>query len=209
MTRSALALALALAVAGCGGAARHPVDLAGAWPAAAPAARDFTRLDRALTRRAVLHRQFQQVVEVNATLRTPAWRAAWAEREIAVRALPAPDAEALRAEARTTADGDYEIAMVVVTYEPEENDLDRGERSIWRVALIDDAGVETPASEIVRDRRTKDVLKSEFPTYGDFAEVYVARFPRSAGVLHPGARKVELKLASTRGRVVLTWPGAL
>ena len=208
MRLSALALALALAGSGCGGAARRPVDLAGAWPAAQPAAPDFAGIDRALTRRAVLQRQFQQVLEVNATLHTPAWRAAWAEREIAVRALPLPDADALRAEARAAAEGDYEVAMVVVTYEPEENDLDRGERSIWRVALIDDAGAETPAGQIVRDRRSRDVLKSEFPTYGDFAEVYVARFPRSAGVLHPGARKVELKLASTRGRVVVTWRAA-
>ncbi len=198
-------LALGLAAAGCGATRRPAVDLAGAWPTPAPAAAQFKRIDRDLTRRAVLRSAFQQVLDVHATLRTPAWRAAWAEREIEVRALPAPEAATLRAEARAAADGDYEVTLVVVTYEREENDLDHGERSIWRLSLIDDGGLETPASEIVRDRRSRDVLRTEVASYGDFAEVYLARFPRAANVLRPGARSVAVKLAGTRGRVVLTW----
>ncbi len=200
-----LAAALALALAGCGAVGHHPVDLAGAWPEPAAAAQPFRKVDRAWTRRAVLRAGFQQVLDVHATLRSPAWRAAWAEREIRVRGLPATEADGVRAAARTAAEGDYEFTLVVVTYDRAENDLDRGERSIWRLALIDDAGHETAASEVVRDRRPTDVLRTEVATYGDFAEVYVARFPRAAAVLHPGARQVQLKMSSTRGRAVLTW----
>ena len=203
--RTALALALAVALAGCGSALQREVDLAGAWPTAPATADQFAAVDRQWTRRAELRAGFQQVLDVHATLRSPAWRAAWAEREIAVRALPAPEAEALRTTARAAADGDYEVTIVVVAYERAENDLDRGARSVWRVALVDDAGRETPASEIVRDRRPRDVLRAELSTHGDFAEVYVARFPRSAEVLRPGAHQVSLKIAGSRGRVLLTW----
>ncbi len=202
---AALALALAVALGGCGSAQRRDVDLAGTWPTEPATADDFAGVDRQWTRREVLRGGFQQILDVHATLRSPAWRAAWAERQIAVRALPLPEADELRATARTAADGDYEVTLVVIAYDRAENDLDRGERSMWRLSLIDDAGRETPAAEIVRDRRPRDVLRTEIRTYGDFAEVYVARFPRSAEVLRPGARQVSLKIAGSRGRVVLTW----
>ncbi|HVV84681.1 MAG TPA: hypothetical protein VHE35_16560 [Kofleriaceae bacterium] len=191
---------------GCGSALRPTVDLTSTWPDA-PRAQDFKKIDKAWTRHAVLRTAFQQVLDVHATFRSPAWRAAWAEREIAVRGLPADEADQLRAEARAAADGDYEITLVAVTYDREENDFDHGDRSVWRVSLVDDAGVETPAAEITRDRRPPDVLRTEVATYGDFAQVYLARFPRSANVLHPGAKRVSLKIAGTRGRVLLTWQG--
>ena len=200
-----LAVAVVALVAGCASVLRPPVALDGAWPSEPLTADDFKKIDRQLTRHAILRAGFQQVLDVHATLRTPRWRAAWAEREIAVRALPEADAVGLRAEARAAAEGDYEVTLVVVAYERAENDLDHGERSIWRLSLIDDAGVETAASDIVRDRRPRDVLSTELATYGDFAEVYVARFPRNAAALRPGAREVSLKIAGTRGRVVLTW----
>ena len=201
----AIGLALGLGLAGCGAVGHHPVDLAGAWPEPTAPRQPFAKVDRAWTRRAVLRAGFQQVLDVHATLRSPAWRAAWAEREIRVRGLPATEADGVRAAARAAADGDYELTLVVVTYDRAENDLDRGLRSIWRLALIDDAGHETTASEVIRDRRPTDVLRTEVATYGDFAEVYVARFPKAAAVLHPGARRARLKLSSTRGRVILTW----
>ena len=205
--RRALALVAVavLATAGCAAVRPPRVDLAGAWPAQPPSADEFKKIDRRLTRRATLRAGFQQVLDVHATLRTPRWRAAWAEREIAVRDLPPADAETLRAEARAAAEGDYEVTLVVVAYERSENDLDRGERSIWRLSLVDDGGVETPAAEVVRDRRPRDVLRAEVASYGDFAEVYVARFPRAANVLRPDAEQVTLKIAGTRGRVELTW----
>lgn len=194
----------ALALAGCAAVRPPLVDLSGTWPDGARA-RDFSRIDRHWTRRAVLRAGFQQVLDVHATLRAPAWRAAWAERDIEVRDLSAPDAEAARAAARVAADGDYEVTLVVVAYDRAENDLDRGERSIWRLALVDDHGAETAPVAVVRDRRPRDVLRTEVATYGDFAEVYLARFPRAANVLRPDAREVSLKIAGTRGRVVLTW----
>jgi hypothetical protein len=109
------------------------------------------------------------------------------------------------AAARTAADGDYEVSLVMTTYERSENDLHRGDRSVWRVALVDDAGAETPPSKIVRDRRPTEVLRAEHPTLGDFATVYIVTFPRTAAVLHSGAKRVALRMWSVRGAVELVW----
>jgi hypothetical protein len=76
---------------------------------------------------------------------------------------------------------------------------------VWRLALVDDAGVETAPLKIERDRRPQEMLRAEVPTLGDFAQVYVVRFPRSAAVLRAGARKVTLKMWSAKGGVALTW----
>jgi hypothetical protein len=76
---------------------------------------------------------------------------------------------------------------------------------VWRLALVDDAGVETAPTRIVRDRRPVEILRAELPMLGDFATVYVATFPRAANVLHDGAKQVSLRMWSTRGSVELRW----
>lgn len=204
MTRAAagaLILALAGGAAACA-AAPPPVALSDTWPARAG---DYDDVNRAWTRTAKMRGPYQQALEVHATFRSPEWRAAHAGREARIRKLEGAARDALFAAARTAADGDYEVTLVVTTYDRSENDLHRGERSVWRLALVDDAGVETAPVKIERDRRPQEMLRAEVPTLGDFAQVYVARFPRSAAVLRPGARKLTLKMWSAKGGVALTW----
>jgi hypothetical protein len=199
---AALALvgALGLAVAGC--ATTPPVTLSDRWPERAG---DYDDVNQTWTRTAKLRGSYQQALEVHATLRSPEWRAAHAGREASIRKLDAAARDALFAEARTAAAGDYEVALVVTTYDRSENDLHRGERSVWRLALVDDAGVETAPLKVVRDRRPLEILRAELPILGDFAEVYVATFPRTAAVLRDGAHRVALKMWSVKGGVELVW----
>lgn len=201
MNRIATALlAGALASAGCA-AAPPPVDLSGAWPAQPG---DYETVTRAWTRKVILRGHFQQTLELIATFRSPQWQAAAAARSARSRGS---SAEAALEEARA-AEGDYEISLVVTTYNRDENDLDRGERSIWKLALVDDKGVETPPIEIVRDRRPAEVIRAEVLEYGDFAEAYVARFPRSAAALGPDVSAVKLRMWSSRGAVQVVWNDA-
>ncbi len=195
---AALTAALVLA---CGQQAQ-PVRLTESWPAQSG---DYEDVTEAWTRKAVLRGEYQQALEVYATFRSPEWRAARAAREAEIRRLDGSARDNLMAEARTAAAGDYEVTMVVTTYERSENDLHRGERSVWRVALVDDAGKETPPSTVVRDRRPYEVLRAELPMLGDFATVYVATFPRTAAVLRDGAQRVALKIWGARGGVELVW----
>jgi len=197
VTRIAAAL-LACALAACA-AAPPPVDLSGTWPARAG---DYHDVTKEWTRRTVLRGHFQQTLELIATFRSPPWRAAAAAREASARGATDGTVESL---ARAAAEGDYEISLVVTTYDRAENDLDRGARSSWKLALVDEQGTETPPIEVVRDRRPPDVIRAEVPEFGDFATAYVARFPRSAAALGPDAKRIKLRMWSSRGAVQLVW----
>ena len=205
LVRAALApaFALALAVGGAAcAAAPPPLKLSDAWPSQTA---DFEDVNKAWTRKAIMRGEYQQALEVYAIFRSPEWRAARAAHIAQLRNVQGSSRDAMLAAERTAAEGDFEVTLVVTTYERSENDLHRGDRSVWRVALVDDAGVETAPTKIVRDRRPAEILRAELPMLGDFATVYVATFPRAAAVLHDGAKRVALRMWSTRGSVELVW----
>lgn len=194
-----LALVFALALAGGCGRTPPPVDLSGTWPSAPG---DLDDVRDAYTRRAVLRGDFHQILEVYATFRAPPWYAAAAARAAAARGVPYErEADA----AHALADGDYQFTLVVTTHDRDENDLDRGERSVWRLALVDAAGGETAPSSITRDRRPRAVRAAEQPGLGDFAEVYTVTFPRAAAALGPEVQSVTLRMWSPRGGVAMSW----
>lgn len=201
LARVAVAVALGLSCAACG-ATPAPLTLSETWPSQAG---DFEAVNEAWTRKAIMRGEYQQALEVYATFRSPEWRAARASHDVRMRNLDGSARDAVLAAARTASEGDYEVTLVMTTYERSENDLHRGDRSVWRVALVNDAGLETPPSKIVRDRRPPEILRADFPTLGDFATVYIVTFPRTAAVLHDGAKRVVLRMWSTRGSVELVW----
>ncbi|MBK9031115.1 MAG: hypothetical protein IPL61_07230 [Myxococcales bacterium] len=194
-------LALVVAAAACA-RAPGPVDLTGAWPTQAG---DYDAVNRAWTRRATLRADFSQMLEVIATFHAPPWHAARAARAARQRGGPTDE---ITAAARADAEGELEFALVVTTHDRDENDLDRGERSVWRLALVDERGVETPPSSIVRDKRPPTVLRAELPEFGDFAVAYRVRFPRTAAALGADVRATTLRMWSSRGAVSLQWRAA-
>lgn len=205
LARVAFAAALGLAgvvLLGACAATPPPITLSETWPSTAG---DFEGVNKAWTRKAMMRGEYQQALEVYAVFRSPQWRAARAAHDANVRGLGGSARDDVFAAAKTSAEGDYEVTLVVTTYERGENDLHRGERSVWRLALVNDAGLETPPSKIVRDRRPPEILRAELPMLGDFATVYVATFPRTAAVLHEGAKRLALRMWSARGAVELAW----
>lgn len=202
---AALTLVCALTAAACGGAARVP--LTNEWPARAGA---FDEETRRWTRSESMSAAYQQVLSVDATLLAPSWRAARAARDARLRALGPAATEELAAKARADATGPWEIELLVTTWDRRENDLHRGDRATWRVALLDEQGNEIAPIEVVRDRRPQHVVRAEYPHLGDFAQPYIARFPKDKVVLGPQVRRVRLRLTSVRGAVELQWlaPGA-
>lgn len=206
MTMRALAVVLslvpAIAAGGCGGAATA-ITFADAWPAQPG---DYADVARAWTRRTVLHGEYQEIIDVAATVKSPAWRAAHAARDARARGLSGAAYDQRLAQARAEAAGPYEIELLVTTWDRRENDLDRGERSAWRVALLDERGAEIEPLEVVRDKRPPFVVRAEFPDLGDFAVAYVARFARTPPLLGPDVRRIRLRLSGPRGAVQLAWP---
>ncbi|MEZ4360684.1 MAG: hypothetical protein R3B48_10915 [Kofleriaceae bacterium] len=189
----------ALAV-GCGGP--PAVSLNNEWPQQPGSYHSVTR---EWTRSASLQASYQQILSVDATLLSPQWRAAHATRDAELRGLGPAAQEALLASARERAAGPWEVELLVTTWDRRENNLHRGARATWKVALLDEQGNEISPTEVVRDRRPAHVVQAEFPTLGDFAEAYVARFPKEHPVLGPGTRRVRLRLTSARGAVELEW----
>jgi hypothetical protein len=195
--------AVGLSAVGLTGAcarAPGPIDLSGSWPAHPGNYRDQTA---DWTRRGILREQFQQTLEVLATFRAPPWRAARAAHEARIRGTEPP--RPTNVETNT----DYEFLLVVTTYDRAENDLDRGDRSVWRVAMVDDAGAETAPTSIVRDKRPAEAIRVEVPELGDFATVYRVSFPGSARALGPDVRAISLRVWSDRGAIKLTWRDAI
>lgn len=201
-----LAASLALlAACGAGPSASGPsVELSSAWPATAG---DYEQVSRAWTRHDALRAPFAGhktlLLDVYATFRAPAWRAAYVDFVADARALSAAARDQLLAEQRDAHEQHFEVTLVVSTHHREHNDLQKGERSMWRVALVGPGGEELPAISIERDRRPREVLAAELPWLGDFAEVYVARFPRSVPLLD--GERFQLVLGSQLGSVELTW----
>ena len=195
--------ALAALASGCGARAAGPVNLDGTWPEQPGSYRDVYQQ---WTRHGVLRKYPSIILEVYATFKSPAWRAAHAaylaERRNMSNAARAVLLEQTRQVSETEP---YEVQILLTTNERRENDLTKGKRSIWRVVLVDQQGNEIEPLSIERDRRPREVIAAEFPDLGDFAEPYIARFPRDIALLGPEVAKFSLKIGSARGGVELVW----
>lgn len=193
---------LAVLFAACA-AKPGPVRLTEQWPAQPPS--DYDAVTFNWTRTAVLRGQYQEVLDLAATFKSPEWRAAHAARDADHRALTGEARAQRLAQAQAEMAGPYEIELMVTTWDRRENDLDRGAKSVWHVVLVDDAGHEIEPIEIVKDKRPTFTIRSEFPALGDFATAYIARFPRTPPVLGPSVRAVRLRMSSERGGVEIAW----
>lgn len=175
------------------------------FPATAPDPDDYLDITDDWTRKATLRGQYQEVLELAATLKSPEWRAAHAARDAEHRGLVGAARDQRIAQARAEAAGPFEFELMVTTWDRRENDFDRGKKSTWRVMLLDANGNEIEPLEIVKDRRPAFVVRTEFPAFGDFAQAYILRFPREAAVLGPNVKQVRLRVSSERGGIEVRW----
>ena len=208
--RGAIALAAAAAaLAGCGGR-QERVELSNQWPAAVG---DYREVTQKWTRRAREHagpdpshgRIVEETLDLVATFKSPEWRAAYVKFRAAQNRLPASEVAALTAREQAEAADHYEVELLVSTYDRRLNELQRGPRSPWRIALVDAAGAEIVASKIERDRRPRTEIAADFPQLGDFHQAYVARFPRTVDLLRPDASRFSLKMTSSQVGVEVVW----
>ncbi|MGE0867965.1 MAG: hypothetical protein AB7P03_05375 [Kofleriaceae bacterium] len=201
-TLATFGLAGGLAVVQPSCASSPPVRLTEDWPAAAG---DYDDIVDDWTRKATMRGMYQEAFDVAATFKSPQWRAAHAEREADHRGLEGAARQQVIDQAKAAAAGPYEFELLVTTWDERENDLHRGKKSVWKVALLDAQGNEIEPLEIVRDKRPPLVLRAEYPAFGDFATAYIARFPRTAPVLGPDVRALTLRMSNPRGGVSLVW----
>jgi hypothetical protein len=194
-------LAIAWVCAACG-VTYPPVHLSEDWPASI---RSYDVVVQDWTRKAQLRGEYQEVCELVATLKSAEWRASHAVHDAEIRGLTGDAREQHLAESRAEIAGPYELEVMVTTWDRRENDLDRGKKSVWHVVLIDENGQEIAPLEIVKDRRPAFVVRAEFPSLGEFATAYIARFPRTTPIFGPAAKQVRLRMSSTRGGIEVAW----
>ena len=173
------------------------------WPA--QPSTDYETVTFNWTRTGVMRGQYQEVLQLAATFKSPEWRAAHAARDADHRGLTGAERNQRLAQAQADMAGPYEVELMVTTWDRRENDLDRGKKSVWHVVLVDEAGHEIEPLEIVKDKRPTFTVRSEFPALGDFAQPYIARFPRAQPVLGPSVRSLRLRMSSERGGVEVAW----
>jgi hypothetical protein len=200
LMRIALGFAAAATLAACGGT--NAVNLSGSWP---DEPRSYDQVTRDWTREDKLVSDFDAVIEVHATFKSPEWRTAYVARVAKLQSLQEEERAALLEAQKQAAAKHHEFELLVSTYNPKENDLQKGARSQWRIVLADDQGNEVTPANVKRDRRPRAVIESLFPTVPDFAEAYEVKFPRDAEVLRPDAKKFTLTLSGVRGAVKMVW----
>jgi hypothetical protein len=164
----------------------------------------YERVTDDWTRKAQVRQRYQEALTVAVTYKSLAWREAFARKNAEDRGLDGAAVEARLTQARADAAGPLEFQLIVITWDRRENDLERGKKSVWHLALIDDHGMEVEPLEVVRDKRPDYIIRAEYPAMNSFARAYIARFPRDK----LGATgRLRLHMSSPRGGVQLVWAG--
>ena len=199
-------LLLLLCASACAAGTRSAVNVAGGWPEA-PAPNDaaharWTRPDKA-------NADFVQAIDAFATLETPEWRAAYAAERAKRLALPPEEARKLADDERAAGEKAWEVELLVSTYKPAWNDLNKPVRSMWRVALAGDEGREVVATTIREDKRPREVLAQYFPDITEFHRAYIVTFPKmtteGAPLVTGDGSRLVLKVSSAVARVEMVW----
>jgi hypothetical protein len=203
----AVFLTIAMLAMSCG-SSPPKVKLDGQWPA--KLSEDYRDVTRSWTRRGKLIGTFREgmsnLLDVSATFRSPEWRTAYVDFRAKREMMPATRKAELMAEQRAEDEKYYEVVLLVMTHTFRENDLQKGDRSVWRLALVDASGKEVEPSEVQSVRTPQEMLRAYYPDLQPQHEVYVARFPKEGvNIYSGGAKRFSLKMAGARGGVELIW----
>jgi hypothetical protein len=194
-------------VAVCSCAKVEPVELTSEWPSKAGNYYDVTdKWTRSGVLRGDLGDHLTNIMELHATFHSPEWKQAYVAFRSKREKLPKSRVSTLLATEKADSDKYYDVTLLISTYHFQENDLQKNEDSVWRVALVDAQGNEVEPEEVSSVRRPRDQIKAFFPKLNEFHEVYRARFPKQAvDLFASGANKFSLKVASARGGLELIW----
>ena len=159
------------------------------------------------TRRAEIYDGLDTRAFLAATFQSAEFLAARVERAAAFRSLPRPDAEALLAQERKDGERTLEVVLGLHANERRFDDLARPD-SLWRLALVTEAGEASPVSVEKLDAADPN-LRALYPYLDTYWTAYRLRFPREfengARVLAEKAQELGLRLSSGVGTAQLRW----
>ncbi len=207
MKQPALLLAVLLAplAAGC---ASTPIKVSLGEPSPQPSAKDYVDELKRWTRHAHLRSDFDQALDVDATFRSPEFRAAYAAKYIDLYRIGAENQPHTRGAILSEGADSYEFHVETATHDYNLNDLTSA-KSVWRVTLLDDQGHEVTPAHVaaIKERLTFD---EEFYPYANvFSRGWTLRFPRTrldgTPLVGSDTKALTLRFAGPQGSVDLVW----
>jgi hypothetical protein len=195
----------ALALFGC---ASVPPRVSLADPSPPPTAKEYVGQLKRWTRHANMRSDFDEALDVDATLRSPEFRAAYAAKYIEVYRIGAENQGRIRGELISDGADSYEFHIETTTHDYALNDLTSA-KTVWRLTLLDDRGHEVSPTQVtpVRERRTLDA--EFYPYLSIFSRGWQVRFPRARAdgtpLVGSDTRSLTLRFAGPQGSVDLIW----
>jgi len=200
-----LALAAALVVAGCASA---PVVVSMADPQTPATAKDYVAEVKRWTRHAHLRSDFDEALDVDATLRSPEFRDAYAAKYIELYRIGPENQAHTRGEILSDGADSYEFHIETATHDYALNDLTSA-KTVWRLTLVDDQGHEVQPSKVtgLKERRALD--EQFYPYASIFSRGWTVRFPRTrldgSPMVGSDTKALTLRFAGPQGSVDLVW----
>ena len=192
-------------VAGCASA---PIVVSLAEPSPPPTAKDYVDELKKWTRSGHLLADFDEALTVNATFRSPEFRAAYAQKWIVTYRIGPDDAARTRERLMSEGADTWEFHVESSAHRWEINDFS-SKKSIWRLALVDDTGREVTAKETVATTNRRELEMEFYPYANIFSKGWTLRFPKTltdgTALIGPDTRTVTLRIAGPMGVIDLVW----
>jgi hypothetical protein len=198
-------LFFSLLLLGCGSGSLR-VSLA--TPATIPPASEYVDALKKWTRSGHLLADFDEALTVNATFRSPEFRAAYAEKWIRTYRI-GPD-EIVRTRERLMSENadTWEFHVESSAHRWEVNDFS-SRKSIWRVALVDDTGREVTAKDVQATTARRELEMEFYPYANMFSRGWSIRFPKTLAdgtpLVQPNAKSLTMRFAGPMGTIDLVW----
>lgn len=161
------------------------------------------------TREARIHRGLEVELILSATLKSKAFRRAYAHEYAAAYNLDGQERERFIADHVRAADLGPEFLLAAFVPQEDWDDFDEA-RSIWRLRLITATGERIRPDEIRRIKRKDAVLAHFFPYVTPWKSAYVVRFPADGSAKTPTetgeSDRVTLEITSVLGTARIEWP---
>jgi len=200
-----LALAAALVVAGCASA---PVVVSMADPQKPATAKDYVAQVKRWTRHAHLRSDFDEALDVDATLRSPEFRDAYAAKYIELYRIGPENQAHTRGEILSDGADSYEFHIETATHDYALNDLTSA-KTVWRLTLVDDEGHEVQPTRVVGQKERRTLDEQFYPYVNIFSRGWTVRFPRTridgSPLVGSETKALTLRFAGPQGSVDLVW----
>ncbi len=199
------ALVAACLIVGCASA---PIVVSLGDPPRPATYKDYVDQVKRWTRHGHLRSDFDETLDVDATLRSPEFRDAFAAKYIELYRIGPENQGHTHGELMSDGADSYEFHIETQTHDYALNDLTSA-KTVWRLTLVDDQGHEVQPTRVVnvKERRTLD--EQFYPYVSTFSRGWTVRFPRArqdgTPLVGGDTKALTLRFAGPQGSVDLVW----